>query len=89
MGLAVLATIAVTRTKGLLLADHGTHLAIASALTSGYTRAFAVGAIIAACAALVCMLAAPAAHKTSGFWHHAICAALGQPWHAEGKAQSQ
>jgi EmrB/QacA subfamily drug resistance transporter len=86
VGLAVLATIATTRTKAVLAAGHGTHLAIAGALTSGYTRAFAVGAIVAACASVVGALAAPRSHKAHNWGRHAICAVLGQPWHAEGEA---
>jgi predicted MFS family arabinose efflux permease len=89
VGLAALATIAATRTKAILLAGHGTRAAIAGALTSGYTRAFAVGAIVAASAAVVGVLAAPASHRAVGFWRHAICAALGQPWHCETEGQAQ
>jgi predicted MFS family arabinose efflux permease len=83
VGLAVLATVAATQTKTVLVGDHGSHLAIASALTSGYTRGFVVGAIIATCASMVGVIAAPRSHRASGWWRHAICAALGQPWHAE------
>jgi predicted MFS family arabinose efflux permease len=89
VGLAALATIAAARTKAVLAAGHGTHAAIAGALTSGYTRAFAVGAIIAASAAVVGVLATPAPHRASGFWRHAICAALGQAWHGETEAQAE
>jgi hypothetical protein len=87
VGLAALATIAATRTKAALVAGHGTHVAIAGALTSGYTRAFAVGAIVAACASVVGALAAPLSHKAHRWGRHAICAALGQPWHTDTKAQ--
>jgi EmrB/QacA subfamily drug resistance transporter len=89
LGLAVLATLAATRTKAVLVTGHETHAAVASALTSGYTHAFAVGAIIAACAAVVGVLAALPSHKSSGFWRHAICAAVGQPWHFEREPQAQ
>jgi hypothetical protein len=89
VGLAALATIAASRTKAVLLAGHGTPFAITSALTSGYTRAFAIGAVIAACATVVGMLAAPSAHKASGFWRHAVCDGPGQPWHPEGERQAQ
>jgi EmrB/QacA subfamily drug resistance transporter len=89
VGLAALATIAATRTKAVLAAGHGTHLAIAAALTSGYTRAFATGAIVAACASVVGALAAPRSHKAHSWGRHAICAALGQPWHSETEAQAR
>jgi EmrB/QacA subfamily drug resistance transporter len=89
VGLAVLATIAATRTKAVLVAAHGTHAAVADALTSGYARAFSVGAVVAACAAAVGLLAAPKAHKASGSWRHAICASAGQPWHVEREAQKR
>ena len=89
VGLAALATIAASRTKAVLVADHGTQLAIAGALTSGYTRAFAVGAIIAASASVVGVLGTPASHKRSGFWRHAICAVLGQPWHGDTDARAE
>jgi EmrB/QacA subfamily drug resistance transporter len=89
VGLAVLATIAATRTKEVLAVAHGTHIAIASALTAGYTRAFAIGAMIAAFAALVGVLAAPASSNTAGWWRHAICAALGQPWHEHRETRAQ
>ncbi len=51
LGLAVLASLATTRTRGLLAAGQG-HLA---ALTSGYHAAFLAGA---ACAALAALAAA-------------------------------
>jgi hypothetical protein len=57
-GTVLLATIAAARIKAVLVAGHGMHATIASALTSGYVRAFAVGAIIAACVAVVGVLAA-------------------------------
>lgn len=47
IGLAALATIASDRTKSLLTATHPTHQAVGEALTSGYARAFEVGALIA------------------------------------------
>jgi hypothetical protein len=89
VGLAVLATIAATRAKEVLAVAHGTQVAIATALTAGYTRAFTIGAMIAAFAALVGVLAAPASSNAPGWWRHAICAALGQPWHEPGEARAQ
>ncbi|MEA2397633.1 MAG: hypothetical protein QOK25_1189 [Thermoleophilaceae bacterium] len=44
IGLAVLATIATSRTDSLLRAVHGAHSALAGALTEGFSRAFIVGA---------------------------------------------
>jgi hypothetical protein len=48
VGLAVLATIAIDRTRSLLGSAHGT--STAAALTSGYGRAFALDAILGLCA---------------------------------------
>jgi predicted MFS family arabinose efflux permease len=87
VGLAALATIAATRTKAVLVAGHGTHLAIAGALTSGYARAFAIGAMVAACASVVGALAAPMSHRARRWGRDAICAALGQPWQTDTEAQ--
>jgi EmrB/QacA subfamily drug resistance transporter len=87
VGLAVLATIAATRTKAVLATGPVTHGAVRSALTAGYTRAFMVAAIAAAIAAVVGLLASPMAARVSGWWRHAICALLGQLWHCEPHEQ--
>jgi EmrB/QacA subfamily drug resistance transporter len=87
IGLAVLATIAVDRTKTVLAGGHATHAALLGAMSQGYTRAFLVGAIVAACAAPIAALAAPARIRSSRWWHHAICAAAGQPWRCEQPEQ--
>jgi hypothetical protein len=87
IGLAVLATIAATRTKAELATGPVTHNAVRSALTAGYTRAFMVAAIVAAAAAAVGVLAAPTAARASSWWRHAICAVLGQLWHCEPHEQ--
>ena len=81
--LAALATIAATRTKAVLAAGHVTHATVLSAMTAGYTRAFAIGAIVATCAGFIATLAAREAPRSTGWWRHAICAALGQPWRCE------
>jgi predicted MFS family arabinose efflux permease len=44
IGLAVLATVAASRTDSLLRAAHGAHSALSGALTDGFARAFTVGA---------------------------------------------
>jgi EmrB/QacA subfamily drug resistance transporter len=44
IGLAVLATVATSRTNSLLSAAHGAHSALPGALTDGFSRAFIVGA---------------------------------------------
>ena len=44
IGLAVLATVATSRTDTLLRAAHGAHSALPGALTDGFSRAFIVGA---------------------------------------------
>jgi len=56
LGLAALATVATARTHSLLRAGHG--LRVASALTSGYSRAFYLAAGLAA-AALACSSVVP------------------------------
>jgi predicted MFS family arabinose efflux permease len=48
LGLAVLATVAIDRTRGLLGGAHGT--STAAALTSGYGRAFILDALLGLCA---------------------------------------
>jgi len=48
VGLAVLATIAIDRTRSLLGSAHGS--STAAALTSGYGRAYALDAILGLCA---------------------------------------
>jgi len=48
VGLAVLATIAIDRTRSLLGSSHGT--TAAAALTSGYARAFTLDALLGLCA---------------------------------------
>ena len=83
IGLAALATIAATRTKAVLAAGHITHATVLSAMTAGYTRAFAIGAIVATCAGVIATFAARGAPRSTGWWRHAICAALGQPWRCE------
>jgi hypothetical protein len=44
IGLAVLATVATSRTDSLLRAAHGAQSALPGALTDGFSRAFTVGA---------------------------------------------
>jgi EmrB/QacA subfamily drug resistance transporter len=44
IGLAILATVATSRTDSLLRTAHGAHSALAGALTDGFSRAFLVGA---------------------------------------------
>jgi predicted MFS family arabinose efflux permease len=83
VGLAVLATIAVTRTKAALAAGPVTHAAVRTALTSGYTRAFTFAAIVAGSAAVIGVVAAAPASQAQSWWRHAISAVLGQPWQCE------
>jgi EmrB/QacA subfamily drug resistance transporter len=61
IGLAALATVAVSRTHAALAAGHGT----ASALTSGYDRAFLIAALLSL-AGLACSLLIPAVRPTRG-----------------------
>jgi EmrB/QacA subfamily drug resistance transporter len=61
IGLAALATVAVSRTHAYLAAAHGT----ASALTAGYDRAFAIAAILCL-AGLACSLLIPAGKPSPG-----------------------
>jgi len=83
IGLAALATIAATRTKTALATGPVTHDAVRSALTAGYTHAFVFAAVVAASAAAIGLLTAPRASSAPGAHRHAICAALGQPWHSD------
>jgi predicted MFS family arabinose efflux permease len=81
LGLAVLATLAANHTKALLAGSHPTHAAVLQALTSGYTRGFAIGAVIVLVAGVVVVLV-PRGASGKGRWRHAISAALGQSRHA-------
>jgi EmrB/QacA subfamily drug resistance transporter len=83
IGLAALATTAATRTKALLAAGPVTHVAVRTALTAGYTRAFVFAAIVAASAAVIGVVAAAPASSPRSWWRHAISAVLGQPWQCE------
>jgi EmrB/QacA subfamily drug resistance transporter len=56
IGLAVLATIATTRTDHLLRAAHGSHSALSGALTDGFSRAFIVGAGFAVLGVVLALL---------------------------------
>jgi hypothetical protein len=81
LGLAVLATVAANHTKALLAGSHPTYAAVLQALTSGYTRGFAIGAVIVLVAGVVVVLV-PRGASGKGRWRHAISAALGQSRHA-------
>jgi hypothetical protein len=81
--LAKLATLAANRAKALVAAGgHPTHAAVLGALTSGYTRAFTLGAVMVLAAGVVAVLLLPGRASGKGRWRRAISAALGQPWHA-------
>jgi MFS family permease len=56
IGLAILSTIATSRTNDLLHAAHGARGAVAGALTSGFSSAFAVGAGFAIAGIVVALL---------------------------------
>ncbi|MFL5798435.1 MAG: MFS transporter [Actinomycetota bacterium] len=59
IGLAVLSTVAATRTTGVLVGAASSPGRVAAALTDGYARALVVGAIILIAAALVVTLTIP------------------------------
>jgi EmrB/QacA subfamily drug resistance transporter len=56
IGLAVLATVATSRTDSLLRAAHGAHSALPGALTDGFSRAFMVGAGFAVLGIILALL---------------------------------
>jgi EmrB/QacA subfamily drug resistance transporter len=56
IGLAILATIATSRTSDLLRAAHGAPAALPHALTSGFSRAFTVGAAFAVLGILIAVV---------------------------------
>ena len=66
IGLAVLATIAASRTNTLLRAVHGAHSALAGALTDGFSRAFIVGAGFAALGVVLALLFVQNRHPAAG-----------------------
>jgi EmrB/QacA subfamily drug resistance transporter len=59
IGLAVLATVAATRTAALVAASGSTPSTVAAAVTSGYTRAIVIGVIILFVAGIVAAVAIP------------------------------
>jgi hypothetical protein len=56
IGLAVLATVATSRSNSLLRVAHGAHSALPGALTDGFSRAFIVGAGFAALGVVLALL---------------------------------
>jgi EmrB/QacA subfamily drug resistance transporter len=64
IGLAALATVATDHTNHLIAAAHGAQTAIPAALTSGFDRAFATGAVIIAVAAVVGITLLPRVRRT-------------------------
>jgi EmrB/QacA subfamily drug resistance transporter len=89
LGLAVLATLAASRTKALLAGSHPTHAAVLGALTSGYTRGFAIGAVVVLAAGVVAVALVPGKASSKRRWRHAISAALGQPWHTGQEVEAR
>jgi hypothetical protein len=65
IGLAALATVAADRTTALLGGVASTPAAVASAVTAGYARAIAVGAVILLVAGIVAALVVPPLRRTS------------------------
>jgi EmrB/QacA subfamily drug resistance transporter len=66
IGLAVLATIATSRTNSLLRAAHGAHSALPGALTDGFSRAFIVGAGFAMLGIVLAVLFVQNSHPPTG-----------------------
>jgi hypothetical protein len=66
IGLAVLATVATSRTNALLRAAHGAHAALPAALTDGFSRAFIVGAGFAALGVVLALLFVQNSHPPTG-----------------------
>jgi EmrB/QacA subfamily drug resistance transporter len=56
IGLAILSTVAASRTNDLVKAAHGAHSALPNALTSGFSHAFAVGAGFAVAGIVIALL---------------------------------
>lgn len=59
LGLAILSTVATTRTDDVMTAAHGAHDALHGALTDGFQAAFAVGAGFAALGIVLALLLVP------------------------------
>jgi predicted MFS family arabinose efflux permease len=64
LGLAVLATIAIDRTQSVLSAGHGS-VTSGVALTSGYSRAFLVGAVLSAIGFVAAFIVPPVGPQTA------------------------
>jgi EmrB/QacA subfamily drug resistance transporter len=66
IGLAVLATVAASRTNSLLRVAHGAQSALPGALTDGFSRAFIVGAGFAVLGVLLAVLFVSNSHPVTG-----------------------
>jgi hypothetical protein len=69
IGLAVLATVATSRTDSLLRAAHGAHAALPGALTDGFSRAFLVGAGFAVLGIVLALLFVQSSRPAAGTAH--------------------
>jgi hypothetical protein len=66
IGLAVLSTVAASRTNTLLRAAHGADSAVPGALTDGFSRAFTVGAGFAVLGVVLALLFVQNSHPPAG-----------------------
>jgi hypothetical protein len=66
IGLAVLATVAASRTNTLLCAAHGAHSALPGALADGFPRAFIVGAWFAVLGIVLALVFVQNSHPPAG-----------------------